>query len=361
MVEPSLETTSDFRTSQRPFLHSGLDYAGPVSLKTWRGRAARIYKGYLAIFVCLSTSAIHIEIVSEYSTSAFIAAYKRFTGRRGICATLRSDCGTNFIGADTELRRMFNAFSTELKEISNVLANDGTLWNFNPPAAPHMGGKWEAAVKSTKFHLRRVIGETNLTYEELNTVIIQIEAILNSRPLCPLTEDVTDLSALTPGHFLIGQPLAVVPEPNLSSVPMSRLNRWQLLRSIVDQFWERWSLECLQRYQAISKWHHPSNIIKEGSLVLIVDERYPPGKWPLARVTKLHPGADRLTRVVSVSTASSTFKRPITKLCILPVDQNSNLFNKSLVEGGQNVGTSQYLKDARNSETSTTAQLVPPS
>lgn len=131
-------------TPSRPFLHSGVDYAGPIMLKTWNGRAAKKYKGYIAIFVCMSTSAVHIEIVTDYTTEAFVAAYKCFTGRRGICATLYSDCGTNFVGADKALRQRFKNASRELKELANILANDGTCWRFNPPAAPHFGGKWEA-------------------------------------------------------------------------------------------------------------------------------------------------------------------------------------------------------------------------
>lgn len=189
-------------TPSRPFLHTGLDYAGPVTLKTWRGRAARSYKGYLAIFICLATSAIHLEVVTEYTTEAFIAAYKRFSSRRGICATLQSDCGTNFVGADVALSQRFTSTSKELKELASLLTNDDTTWNFNPPSAPHFGGKWEAAVKSTKFNLLRVIGDTALTYEELTTVLVQVEAVLNSRPLCPLSDDISDYSALTPGHFL---------------------------------------------------------------------------------------------------------------------------------------------------------------
>lgn len=235
----------------------------------------------------MSTSAIHLELVTDYSTEAFIAAYKRFNGRRGICSTIQSDCGTNFVGADAVLRRRFTEGSKELEEITYLLADIGTKWIFNPPAAPHFEGKWEAAVKSTKFHLARVIGDSLLTYEELNTVLIQIESVLNSRPLCPLSNDVTDYNALTPGHFLIGEPLNLIPEPSLLNVPTNRLTRWQLIRQKVDQFWSRWSKECLQRYLAISKWHHPSNEIKVGSLVLITDERLPPAKWPLARVLEL--------------------------------------------------------------------------
>ncbi|XP_036150810.1 uncharacterized protein LOC118648594 [Monomorium pharaonis] len=321
----------------RPFLHAGLDYAGPMQLKTWRGRATRSYKGYLAIFICLATSAIHIEIVTDYTTEAFLAAYKRFSGRRGVCATLRSDCGTNFVGADSILRQRFATSSKELRDLAILLANDGTEWLFNPPSAPHFGGKWEAAVKSTKYHLARLLGDTTLTYEELSTIVIQIEAVLNSRPLCPLSDDPEDLSALTPGHFLIGEAPTVIPEPSLAEETLSRLSRWQLVRQKVDLFWKRWSAECLQRFQAISKWHHPSNCIVEGSLVLVTDERYPPAKWPLGRVIELHKGPDGLARVVTLRTASGSYKRPITKLCVLPIDPDAGYPTTASPDAGGNV------------------------
>lgn len=227
-------------TPTRPFLNTGLDYAGPIMLKTWRGRAARNYKRYIAVFICMSTSAVHLELITYYSTEAFLAAYKRFTGRRGICATLHSDCGANFVGADAALRQRFNDSSKELKELASLLANDGTTWLFNPPpSSSHFGGKWEAAVKSTKYHLAQVMGESLLTYEEVNTILIQIETVLNFRPICPISDNATDCSALTPGHFLIGGSLNLIPEPNLDNTPLNRLTRWQLIRQKVDQFWLR--------------------------------------------------------------------------------------------------------------------------
>lgn len=161
------------------------------------------------------------------------------------------------------------------------------------------------------------------TYEEISTIVIQIEAVLNSRPLCPIFEDISNYSALTPGHFLIGEAPTFLPEPNLSFEPMSRLLRWQLLRQRVEHFWSRWSIECLQCYLTVSKWHHPSNEIKRGSLVLITDQRYSSGKWPLARVMELHPGPDGLTRVVTLKTSNTTYKRPIAKISILPMDPQS--------------------------------------
>ncbi|XP_076294560.1 uncharacterized protein LOC143215865 [Lasioglossum baleicum] len=307
-------------TPARAFVNSGVDYAGPFQWKTTRGRGAKTFKGYLVVFVCMATGAVHLEFASDYSADAFIAAYKRFTGRRGICSTLTSDCGTNFVGADAELRRMFNRASQEAQAIASSLANLGTQWRFNPPSAPHFGGKWEAAVKSTKFHLRRVIGESQLTFEEYATLLAQIEAALNSRPICPLSDDSSDLSALTPGHFLIGDALNVIPEPNFADTPRSRLSRWQLLRQMLDHFWSRWSKEYLQQLQAASKWHSKSEPFRNGDLVLVRDERTPPAKWPLARVTDIHPGKDDVTRVVTVRTATTTLKRPIVKLCRLPVE-----------------------------------------
>ncbi|XP_071579543.1 uncharacterized protein [Temnothorax nylanderi] len=306
-------------TPSRAFAHTGLDYAGPIILKTTKGRGAKTYKAWICVFVCLTTSAVHLEVVSDYSTEGFISTYRRFTSRRGVPASLTSDCGTNFIGADRELRKLFTQYTQENQLITAMLTENRTQWSFNPPAAPHMGGKWEAAVKSIKFHIRRTVGETRLTFEESMTLLTQIEAILNSRPLEPLSDDPEDISALTPGHFLIGTALTAIPEPSLIDLSTSRLSRWQFIQQKVQQFWSQWSVHYLQRQQAISKWHHPSNLIKPGSLVLLTDERFPPCKWPLARVLTLMPGKDGLTRVVQLKTATTTLTRPITKLAVLPV------------------------------------------
>jgi len=310
-------------TPSRPFLNSGVDYAGPFTVKTWKGKNARTYKAYIVLFVCLSTSAVHIELVTDYTAEAFIAAYKRFTGRRGICSTLLSDCGTNLKGADTELRKLLSSATAESAHLSQLLAQDGTQWKFNPPSAPHFGGKWEAGVKSVKFHLKRIVGDTLLTYEEFNTLLTQIEAILNSRPLTSCTDDPEDLNVLTPGHFIMGCPPTTIPEPSTEAIKVSHLSRWQLIRQMTERFWTRWSKECLQRYQAIYKWTESTQPIREGSIVLVLDERYPPTKWPLGLVLKIHPGRDGKTRVVTVRTQTSTLTRPIVKLCPLPITEHT--------------------------------------
>jgi len=156
-----------------------------------------MHKAFIAIFICFSSKAIHLEVVSDYTAAAFLAAHGWFTSRRGLCRDVHSDCGTNFTGADKQLRALFRASSSDGRRIVDAAASDGTQWNFNPLFAPHFGGLWEAADKSAKHHLRRIIGNTTLTFEEMTTFLTQIEACLNSRPLQPLSGDPDDLAADT--------------------------------------------------------------------------------------------------------------------------------------------------------------------
>ncbi|XP_071056931.1 uncharacterized protein [Onthophagus taurus] len=265
-----------------------------------------------------TTSAVHLEVATDYSTSGFLAAYKRFSGRRGISECLYSDCGTNLVGADRELRSMFSAASKEWKEMASLLSGDGTRWKFNPPGAPHFGGKWEAGVKSVKGHLRKIVGSTLLTYEEFNTVLIQIEAVINSRPLCSISDDPNNFDVLTPAHFFIGNALTVVPEPSVFDEKISRRSRWQLLRRMVEDFWKIWEKFYLQSMQNATKWFNQQNLPQIGQLVLIRDERLPPAKWSLARILQIHSGADGHARVATLKTANSTLVRPFAKLSILP-------------------------------------------
>ncbi|XP_076301661.1 uncharacterized protein LOC143219643 [Lasioglossum baleicum] len=258
----------------------------PFNTKFSPGRGARTRKSYVSVFVCLATRAVHLELVCDYSSEAFLAAYRRFVSRRGLCASIRSDCGTTFVGADKELRRMLNTSNEEMLKTRQALAVAGTDWVFNPPSAPHFGGIWEAAVKSVKYHLRRVIGETLLTFEEMSTLLTQIEACLNSRPITPLTDEPTDLTALTPAHFLIGSPLTAIPEPSLSDVRASRLTRWQMIQQQRDHFWDRWSVEYLQTLQQRAKWTKEKPNLKPGDLCLILNEATPPTRWPLGRIER---------------------------------------------------------------------------
>uniref|UniRef100_A0ABD2WTZ1 Integrase catalytic domain-containing protein n=3 Tax=Trichogramma kaykai TaxID=54128 RepID=A0ABD2WTZ1_9HYME len=318
----------------RPFMHTGLDYAGPIHLKCSRGRGLKTFKGYIAIFICLPTRAVYLDVASGYSAADFLLVYRRFVSRRGICATLYSDCGTNFVGASRELKRLFNQAQPRQRNIAHLLANEGTEWKFNPPGAPHFGGIWEAAVKSTKHHLKRVIGEAVLTFEEFSTLLAQIEVCLNSRPLQPLTDDPSDLTPLTPAHFFLGTSLSTLPEPSTLDVPISRLSRMQLLRNMYEQFWSRWSTEYLQSLQLRPKWQRKDVQIEVGRLCVIRSELMPPCKWLLARIIEVFPGKDGLIRVVRLKTANSVLMRPVAKISVLPLEEN---YSRKIGEGGRNV------------------------
>ncbi|XP_011165208.1 uncharacterized protein LOC105199705 [Solenopsis invicta] len=305
-------------TPNRPFFNSGVDYAGPFPIKLSRNKTG---KAYLCIFVCLATKATHLEIVSDLTTTAFLNALKRFIARRGRCAKLVSDNGTNFIGANNELRGLTNMLEQERGNVKKFLADQAIQWQFIPAHSPHMGGLLEAAVKSTKTHLKRVIGNQSLTFEELGTIFAQIEAVLNSRPLCATSNDPQDYEVLTPGHFIIGEPLNSFPEPNLFDVLTNRLTRFQLLSQMRQNFWKRWSSEYLTQLQNRYKWQRPTyETIKIGTLVLLKDKDLPPLKWHMARIIETHVANDGYVRVVSVKTSKGVTKRAINQICVLPID-----------------------------------------
>lgn len=301
-----------------PFSHSGVDYAGPITVRLAKGRGHKTQKAYVALFICFATRAVHLELVSDYATSGFLAAFRRFVARRGIPAAMYSDNGTNFVGADKELRSALRTVARD-EDLRAQLVSDGTEWHFNPPAAPHFGGLWEAGVKSVKHHLRRIVGSHTLTFEELATLLTQIEACLNSRPIGPLSNDPDDLTCLTPGHFLIGRPLVAIPEPSVLSINENRLSRWQLVQQKVETFWRRWAAEYLHSVQQRNKWTTSQPNLRIGDLVLLRSQLSPPSKWQLGRIIDCHPGKDTLVRVVTVKTATSVLKRPIAQLCLLPV------------------------------------------
>ncbi|XP_044748988.1 uncharacterized protein LOC123311742 [Coccinella septempunctata] len=298
-------------TPLRAFTSVCLDFAGPFPLLMSKTRGAKTYKGYVCVFVCCSTRAIHFEVTSDLSSDTFLAAFRRFISRRGQCLSIRSDQGTNFKGAYNE---MINLAQVTAETLS-------ITWDFNPPSAPHFNGLAEAAVKSFKTHFYKVIGTQVLSYEEFYTLMTQIEAVLNSRPLCAVSTDPNDLQALTPGHFLVFEPLvSSIPNPDLSSLNINRLNRWQLIQRIQGDFWKRWSREYIHSLQERSKWSTSNPSLNENSLVLIKDDQQPPLRWPLARIMKLHHGDDGVARVVTLKTASGgTMQRPVVKVCPLPV------------------------------------------
>ncbi|XP_043279309.1 uncharacterized protein [Venturia canescens] len=259
---------------------------------------------WVAVFVCLVVKTVHLEVVSDLTTEGFIAVLKRFVARRGKPGIIRSDNG-------------------------RYLANEGIEWYFTPPLSPHFGGLWEAGVTSFKHHLKRVCDDL-VRFEEFNTLIIEIEAILNSRPLTPISTDPNDLIVLTLGHFLIGDFLTSLPEKNFQATPSNRISLWQLVQKKTQEFWRRWHKEYLNELNIRNKWTDGSHDIKEGTVVILQEDNSPPRHWPLGRIVQVIPGNDGIIRVVKVKTATGEFRRNIRKISPLLNDIDDQ--RKDIVE-----------------------------
>lgn len=307
----------------RPFLNTGIDYAGPFLIKDGKLRGKKLVKCYLCIFVCFSTKAVHLELVGDLTTESFLNSLKRFISRRGICSNIFSDNATNFRGADNELREIskFLYKTSKNENINHFLTDNCISWHFIPPSSPHMGGLWEAAVKSAKYHLKRILGNITCTYEGLYTVFVQIEAILNSRPLFPMSDDPSDLIPLTPSHFLIGEVLTATPQVDVQDVSSNRLSLYHRLQQGVQHFWKRWSNEYLSTLNSRTKWRSSNmQVVRIGALVVLKNEATPPLSWPMGRVVEVHPGKDKVVRVVSVRTKNGIVKRAVSRVCVLPTE-----------------------------------------
>lgn len=321
VVQPVMGTLPAPRLMvNKVFNHVGCDLGGPFIVKENLRRNAKKYKTYLCLFVCFSTKAVHLEVLTDLSCDCFLAAFDRFVARRGLCSCLYTDCGSNFIAAAKHLKEVYKFF--EQKQTQDDLLNGLTSrlveWKKNPPNAPSMGGLWEAGIKSAKYHLSRSIGDCVLTLEELITVFCKIEAIMNSRPLCALSDSPNEFDTLTAGHFLIGRSLLAVPEYEVEDVPLNRLSRWQSIQKVSQTFWKRWSNDYLHTLQQREKWCTTTPNIKVGDLVLLKSNLSRPLQWPRGRIEAVHPGADNVVRVVTVRTRNGLFKRPVNKICPFP-------------------------------------------
>lgn len=270
-----------------PFTHTGVDFCGPFYIKERKFRNRSKIKVYVCVFVCLAIKAIHLEVVSDLTSQGFLAPLRRFVARRGVPEHMHSDNGTNFVGANNELKELYALLNSEdHKTLVNRFASEHRLkWHFIPPVAPHFGGLWESSVKLFKHHFKRVVGESLFTFEQLNTFTVEVEGILNSRPITSISSDPNDLLALTPAHCLIGKPITSLPESNLLSVPDNRLSTWQHISKVRQDFWARWSLEYLNELQKRAKWNKDGLVLNNGDIVLVKTRLYHAlnGHWAKSR------------------------------------------------------------------------------
>ena len=302
-----------------PFTHCGLDFAGPFYIHNSEVSATE--KAYLLVLVCFSTKAVHLEVTEGLAIHDTLSALKRFIARRGVPEYLYSDNGTGLMGTKRTLSEFKDIFIQKWgdKTLHQHVLDLGLNWQAIPPSGPHMGGIWEAAVKSAKGLLKRTFGKTTLTYTQLQTAMCEIESILNSRPLAAVSDDEVDLIALTPAMLLNGFrhrlfPVLPARKPAQLSVSKYPIQRYRYMQSLICEFWKRWQDEYLAILQTRAKFHKRTPNLKVGELVLIADDNHPPSEWPLGRITHVYPGKDGIVRVVTVHTQKGPFDRPVVKL-----------------------------------------------
>ncbi|XP_054745808.1 uncharacterized protein LOC129250198 [Anastrepha obliqua] len=240
--------------ASRPFIVTGVDYCGPFYYKP-EVRNKSPQKCYVSVCICFATKAVWMELVRDLSTGAFIDAL----ATRGVPRCIWSDNATNYVGAKNELKELRDLLHSEKhrSKLHNFCLSNGFDWRFVPPRSTHFGGLWEAAVKTAKQHFYRSASSSILGFDELRTLVCEISAVINSRPLTPLSENPEDLDVLTPGHFLIGSPLTALPEPDLTALNYSRLDRGQRVTYIQQVFWRQWTQEYLTLLQQHAKWLTP--------------------------------------------------------------------------------------------------------
>ena len=322
------------------FYHTGIDFAGPFTTRAGHTRKPVYLKTTLAIFVCFHTKAVHLELVRDQTTASFVAALTRFISRRGLPITIHSDNGPNLVGARNELSEFYKMMESDETQnaVQAYLLDQKVTWDNIPQRSPHFGGLWEAAVKAAKYHLKRVMGNQILTYDELETVICQVEACLNSRPLgCMISHPIDSLCPLTPGHFLIGRALRAYPAQAASHNP-GPLQRWDKGQKMINQFWKRWTQEYLQQLQRAVKWHRKNRNFCVGDMVMMTDGSVFQCQWSMAKVVAVYPGRDGVVRTVDVqiervilpknwnsnqelsqqiTTRTAVYRRPVHKLAML--------------------------------------------
>ncbi|CAI5649659.1 unnamed protein product [Oreochromis niloticus] len=214
------------------FYSTGVDCFGPFEVKIGH----RVEKRWGIIFKCLTIRAVHLDVLTSIDTDAFLMALRRFIARRGTPAELYSDQGTNFRGGERELQAAFAAMTTDLQKL---LAPQKIIFHFNPPAAPYFGGVWEREIRSVKTALYTTVGSQPLQEEVLRTVLVEVEGILNSKPLGYVPSDISDPDPVTPNCFLMGRPDGALPQVAYPKEELLSRQRWKHSLVLADHFSSR--------------------------------------------------------------------------------------------------------------------------
>ncbi|TWW77718.1 hypothetical protein D4764_12G0011080 [Takifugu flavidus] len=315
-ANPSVPKMADLpparlRLYKPPFYSTGVDCFGPFTVKIRR----RTEKRWGIVFKCMTTRCVHLDLLESLDTDAFLMSLRRFVARRGKPFELLSDNGTNFVGGARELREAFETMAPHLKE---QLAKQKIEFCFNPPSAPHFGGAWKREVRSVKTALKVVLKEQTVPETVLQTVLVEVEGILNAKPLGYVSSDLADPDPITPSILLMGRYDVSLPQVIYDSNDTLGNRRWRHSQVLVDRFWTRFISHYLPSLQERQKWQRDGKHLEPNQVVLIVDPQLPRALWPVGKVTATYPGADGRIRTAAIEVKDRTYIRPVARLVQLP-------------------------------------------
>ncbi len=299
------------RIYQPPFWSTGVDCFGPFTVKIGR----RHEKRWGIIFKCLTTRCIHLDLLHSMDSDSFLMTLRRFVARRGKPFELISDQGTNFRGGNRELQETFSALEPAIKE---KLSEQSISFQFNPPHAPHFGGAWEREILSINSCLRVVLKDQIVSDEVLSTVLVEVEGILNSKPLGYVSSEISDIDPVTPDLLLMGRRDASLPQVVYGTRELLGKRKWRHSQIITDQFWKQFIQNYFPNLQPHAKWRESTPNLSVGQVVMVMDYQLPRALWPVGRVKRVVPSSDGAVQVAEVTIKNRDYSRPASKLIVLP-------------------------------------------
>lgn len=302
-----------------PFQGVAVDLFGPMMVYHDCGIQTCPHKGeskvHCALFTCFHSRAVHLELVDDAGTEAFLNAFRGFCARRGTPSTMYSDNAKGFKAASKEIRALYRSINWNAVKSEGVKKNID--WFFSTEKAPHQNGLCERLVRTVKTPLRVVIGAARLTKPQLGLILTEVEAVVNNRPLAVVREDADELAPITPMELVNGRRLEQIPDPKTPKKSTNFSHLWKKRQSILNQFWKRWSNEYLLEQSTRKIWKTPNHDDLMGKIVLIREDNLSRNAWILGRIVEIIPSKDGLVRNVMVKTSTSLLRRAVQRLALL--------------------------------------------
>ena len=338
-----------FRVSEaKPFSYTGVDFAGPVYVKSSSESSQKIW---ICLFTCCATRAAHLELVPDMTSQAFIRCFKRFTSRRGYPVKMISDNAKTFKAAAKMIAEVM-----ESAEVKQYFSTVSVKWSFNLERAPWWGGIFERMIQTAKRCLRKTIGKAKLTYDEFSTACAEVEMVLNSRPISYVSSEDFD-EPLTPSHLLMGYRVLTIPGPSGdTSDPDYKggnaadlCRRLRHLNKTLNDFWSRWRSEYLMELRESHRYVTHKNMDSEiavGDIVIVFDDKLPRGLWKLGKVEGLIVGADNKDRGARVRVyvgagKTNVIQRSVVKLYPLEIRSEADGLNQKEIDMAENAKPEQ--------------------